>query len=460
MLKRVELSNFKTFRWGKVELARLTLVLGANGAGKSNFFDALRFLKSAGDGQSIRDAIEGHATTSQTAPAVPGVRGGGAGIPSFGSGSTEFELRVRMEVARDLLDYQVRIDTSTYRIVSEELRSRRHPGPYVFSTHPETGPLEQRPDSPAIVARFHKETPGLNPRREFSPYEFIISQFRERRAESRVNEAVAEAARAELASLRLLELRPEILREYSPLGRSELGEHGENFAAVVWQLLQDVRIAEQRRRLRDRESAVRHDLGSSEVTRLDLRADTKGGARDDALRESELRLSAIRRWLSELTPRAVTDLSVVRAPTGEAIFALEEDGHGEPIPARSLSDGTLRFSALTFAALGMTGRQTLIIEELENGINPVRLSLLIRMLEQTTESSPDVQVIASTHAPGLLDYASKSTAENAIVIGWNAAKNCSHPVRLADMPGLSTLTDNKTLGDLQAEGWLQLAADR
>lgn len=432
--------------------------------GKSNLFDAFRFLKSVGDGQSIRDAIEGHATSSPTAPTVPGIRGGASGIPSFGSDSSEFELKVSITADGDDIAYAVRVDASTYRVVAEELRSRRHPGSYVFSTHPDTGPLEQRIDSPAIVARFHKETPGLNPRREFSPYEFILSQFRQRRAESRVNEAVAEAVRAELASIRPLELRPEVLRQYSPLGRSELGEHGENFAAVAWQLLREVetghaRLVYLKRRREQRERQLALSLTNDRAQRADENWEPEL-YNEEELAEPGDRLNAIKAWLSELTPRRIEDITVEQAPTGEVIFALTEEGHEKPITARSLSDGTLRFAALVFAALGVRGRQTLVIEEIENGINPARLAILIKMLEQTVDSFDNLQVIASTHSPGLLDFASKSTTAASIIIGWDAQNKCSYPLRLSDIPRLSEAVKETTLGALQAEGWLQFAANR
>jgi predicted ATPase len=170
-------------------------------------------------------------------------------------------------------------------------------------------------------------------------------------------------------------------------------------------------------------------------------------------------LDAIRAWLNGLVPRAVTELGYERAPTGEAIFAIREEGAEELVSARSLSDGTLRFAALTFAALGARTRTTLVIEEVENGINPARLSLLIQMMEQVTRSSTDVQVIASTHSPGILDFASRETGLAAVVVGWDAESMSSLPVRVGNIKALQELGDTATLGELQAEGWLQMAAN-
>src|SRR4051812_7381807 len=94
MLTSVRLTNFKSFRESHVPLAPFTLIVGANGAGKSNFFDALRLLHYVSEGSSIRDAIEGHTALDPSVTAVPEVRGGAAGIPHYLSESSVFRIAV------------------------------------------------------------------------------------------------------------------------------------------------------------------------------------------------------------------------------------------------------------------------------------------------------------------------------------------------------------------------------
>lgn len=466
MLRTLHLNNFKSFAASSVTFGPASLILGSNATGKSNLFDAIRLLKSVGDGQSVRDAIEGHVSYSPGSTEVSGIRGGSAGITHFRSDNKVFTLAVELLTVSGVVEYEVAVDAESYRVVKEELKAEDHPGPYVFSTHPETGHLEQRSDSPVIVARFYKGTRGLNPRREFSPHQFILSQFRGRRAESRLNEDIAAFARAELASFRHLELRPEVLRQYSATGRFEMGEHGENFAAVVSQLRQE---AEAERRLLQRlERTHSHwdrvdEKGTrqgqrirADINFLEGQLDEKTQGDGSALK----RLAAIRSWLSELTPAPVEDIAVQTAPTGEVIFALTEGGAWkQTVSARSLSDGTLRFAALAFAAVGARGRQTLIVEELENGMNPARLSLLVRLIEQSAHADEAVQVIASTHSPTVLDFASQELVSSSTVIGWDSESGCSRPVGLRSITSLESILEDTTLGTLQAEGWLQFAVN-
>ncbi len=437
MIKKLRLKNFKSFRDSIVQFGPVSIVLGVNGAGKSNLFDALRFLKAIGDGLTVRDAIDGHISTGAAITTVAGVRGGASGLTHYRSESRVFRLEVDVTVDDDVIQYAVEVDATNRVVLNEQLASQKHPGEYVFNTDPRTDPLEQARDTPVVTARFYKKTRGRNPRRDFSPNEFIISQFVSRKAESSLNEVVADAVREEFSSLRPLELRPEVLRQYSPLGRTELGEHGENFAAIVWQLKRDARpVIVNRRQPGGEVEAVRHQN-----------------------QEAVGRLEAITGWLGELTPRAIVSIDTQSAPTGEVIFAVKEEPFQQKVTAPSLSDGTLRFAALALATVGSTGRQTLVVEELENGINPARLALLVRMVEQAASLDSNVQVIASTHSPAVLEYASDGTIKASTVIGWDYEQMASKPARLSMLPNLESARKQRSLGELQSEGWLQLAAE-
>jgi len=434
LIRQVRLRNFKSFVDESVALGPFSVVVGSNGAGKSNFFDALRFLRSIGEGRSVRDAVEGHAPPGSFSPLVSGIRGGGIAATHFGTTAKSFSIDVTIEVGSQVIDYFVEVDVARHRVVNEELKSTKHPGSYVYSTRPDTGPLEQKEDSPVIAARFHKATRGLNPKRDFSPSEFVLSQFTSRRAESKVNEDVADMVRGELSSIAPLELQPDVLRKYSPIGRYEMGEHGEYFAAAVLKLNEDAEEP------------------------VDYVADGDGQYYPVFDETALARRDSVLAWLSQITPREITSLRTESSPTNEVIVSVEESPYARPITAPSLSDGTLRFAALALATVGSAGRRTLLIEELENGINPSRIALMIQMFEQVTDGDELLQIVASSHSPSILDYASPSTQRNVVVIGWDDDLNSSRAVVLHDLPGLTEALKTETLGSLQEEGWLQAAA--
>jgi hypothetical protein len=81
------------------------------------------------------------------------------------------------------------------------------------------------------------------------------------------------------------------------------------------------------------------------------------------------------------------------------------------------------------------------------------------MLETAARDIDGAQVVATAHAPGLLTFLSRETIKDVIVMGWDYDNECTHPVRLIDLPDIANLSASSTLGELQQEGWLQLAAD-
>ncbi|MEN9579418.1 MAG: hypothetical protein RJA70_2427 [Pseudomonadota bacterium] len=59
MWRRVEIKNFRSIEHAKVDLAPFTMVVGANGSGKSNFVDALVFLRDIAGDASVAVATRG-----------------------------------------------------------------------------------------------------------------------------------------------------------------------------------------------------------------------------------------------------------------------------------------------------------------------------------------------------------------------------------------------------------------
>src|SRR3954470_12662886 len=59
MLKRIRLKDFKSFVDEEVEVAPLTLLVGANASGKSNFLDAIRCLQGLVSGVTSSEVLNG-----------------------------------------------------------------------------------------------------------------------------------------------------------------------------------------------------------------------------------------------------------------------------------------------------------------------------------------------------------------------------------------------------------------
>ena len=83
---------------------------------------------------------------------------------------------------------------------------------------------------------------------------------------------------------------------------------------------------------------------------------------------------------------------------------------GTELPARALSDGTLRFLALSVLESDPDTSGLICLEEPENGIHPDRIPAILQLLqdiatdpdEPADETNPLRQVIINTHSPSVV----------------------------------------------------------
>ena len=108
---------------------------------------------------------------------------------------------------------------------------------------------------------------------------------------------------------------------------------------------------------------------------------------------------AVEKALCTLMP-GVEGIEIDISDLGEVELRIRENGIA--IPARVLSEGTLRMLGL-LALTGVRDAPALVgLEEPENGIHPERLRLIARLLE-TRADLDQTQCVATTHSPILLD---------------------------------------------------------
>ena len=161
-------------------------------------------------------------------------------------------------------------------------------------------------------------------------------------------------------------------------------------------------------------------------------------------------------WLSELTPMDVADFEFPRDPSGRVHLMLCE-ANGRKVSAYSASDGTLRFLAMLAALLGTNPAGLYFFEEIDNGIHPVRQSLLLELIEKQAAKG-EIQAVTTTHSPDLLTIVNDDTFENTSVVCRleDADDAIIRPV--AELPTARELrTSGRGLGGLLAEGWMETA---
>lgn len=114
--------------------------------------------------------------------------------------------------------------------------------------------------------------------------------------------------------------------------------------------------------------------------------------------------------LSALTGVGVRRVLVDTDDMRELITLKLEEPNGVELPARSLSEGTLRFLALAVLSEDPDAQGIVCMEEPENGMHPANLGAMVDLLrdlafdpfDETGDDNPFRQVIANTHSPSLV----------------------------------------------------------
>jgi predicted ATPase len=130
----------------------------------------------------------------------------------------------------------------------------------------------------------------------------------------------------------------------------------------------------------------------------------------ERLRRSEVRPGQVFAELANRLSALIEDIHELRIKDDERTETLTLEVRGRDgvfHPASSLSDGTLRFLVLATLGLDPEARGVLCLEEPENGIHPERIPAMVRLLRDIAiapehaagEDNPLRQVVVNTHSP-------------------------------------------------------------
>lgn len=405
MITELILHNFKNFRRETLDAGPLTVLVGANASGKSNIRDAFRFLHGIARGYTLSE-IMGEKWIEGGILQWRGIRGGVREVAH--APDTRFILVVSL----DFVDYKIEVDVGqngTPPYVVREWLSVGSPKEYESFSDSSAGAtslLEVRIPPGGKYRRSQVET--------FSAQRPILSQILERLADrndatGRRVKAVVKDTLATLGSMQFLDLAPDAMRLPSFPGQTILGDRGENLSSVLQAICAD-----------------------------------------------EQRKKTLIEWIRELTPMDATDFDFVPDQTGRILLTLVEQS-GQRTSAYSASDGTLRFLTIIAALLGPDPARFYFIEELENGVHPTRLHLLMQLLETHTATS-GVQVVATSHSPQLLGFLGETTLKNAALVYRLPGTVDAHIQRIVDFPDAREIIEQQGLTSLHAAGWLEDAA--
>jgi predicted ATPase len=408
VIEELRLTAFKNFRDAILPLGDLTLVVGRNGSGKSNALDGLWALGRLAEGGEVRDALDG----GREGPAV---RGGAAGCAPFGSSS--FSLGCTVRTGETTVDLDVTVQTEPLvQVVSERLGSG---GKQLLATE------APREDSSDITARWANEQRGPDPLLTFRASRLLATQVLSRVPATAAGRRVHLAAAQVLAALRavfVLDPVPHLMRLYVPRRDILLRRNADNLSAAVASLL-----------------------------------------------ENEDTRERLRRAVAQLNEQEVVDITISRSELDDVMLTLMEkfQGSGYPVPARIMSDGTLRFLAILtalmqapqaeatpehLAAEDAIGQRTVVVEEIEDFLHASQASMLIGLVRDEVKRDR-VRVLATAHSPALLDALEGDEHKNVIVC-QREADGTGSLTRLVDLPNYVDIISKGTLGRAAVDGQL------
>jgi predicted ATPase len=399
VITQIEIDGFKTFKDFKVELAPFQVIVGANGSGKSNLFDALHLLSRLAeddlatafqklrgrDFEQFTDLGEGkQADTIRLAVEMLVDR---KVRDDLGREADLTYTRLRYEVAITLGTDELGLNglfithESLASLPSDEDQWRKH---YDLANQNGWIPYEPKEQIYFIddtITSTRQFIPPISPpitqpvilllSDDGSSEQKIKDIFHSRDLRRTVLSSIttrdfphAFAAHEELRSLKFLQLNPEILRQPSSINAPRfLGQDGSNLAATLARIQSEDRFAW---------AAISLDLANvvPDLTHIEVRTD--------------------------------------KVQNTYTIWAYYQDGRS--FSSRVLSDGTLQLLALATLKNDPQFRGVVCFEEPENGVHPIYLKEIAQTLRNLATDLTDLdqaneplrQVLVTTHSTAFI----------------------------------------------------------
>ncbi len=379
MLTRLTVQGFKNLLDVDLCLGPFTCLVGENAVGKSNLFDAIRFLHLLAS-RPIPEAVS-TIRESRGRPARPGDLFTGFGgkraadeiriavemvvkpnaVDDFGVEAKASITSLRYEIAFELDEAEDRLVLKEEHLAPITLgQARKNLGPWAKPAFSDSVLLGARRGKAFISTtdlriQLHQDGHGGRKVPSAGSSRTVLSS-------ANADFPTALAAKREMESWRTLQLEPSSMRAPSLFtDPKQIDERGAFLAAALQRL-----------------------------------ARSRG---PDAWAD-------IAERVSRLVPE-MEELRVVADERTETYTAEIRGADGTFRPARALSDGTLRFLVLATLAVDPEVTGTLCIEEPENGIHPDRIADMTTLLDDLAvdpqsavgQDNPLRQVLVNTHSP-------------------------------------------------------------
>jgi predicted ATPase len=416
MITKLKLTNFKSFKKAEIVFGPVSILVGANATGKSNIRDAMRFLHGIARGYNLAEIIgEKYGEGGQLQ--WSGIRGGTREICFTGeltfSAGIEFIQKENSPSSASRYAYEIEVSCATNGSAPKVVRERLVVnGTIIYGSRSDSDQAiyltaKQEVDGGRL---YDFERPCLANQPLLSQVNWRATQAVVEKSPPRIqlakfNSAV-EATLQELESIRFIDFSPDLMRKPSIPGQVILSDRGDNLSSVLQAICE----------------------------------------------KPELKV-ALSHWVQELTPMDVVDFEFVPDAAGKVLVYLVEEGQRRT-SANSASDGTLRFLGMLAALLGPKPARFCFLEEIDNGIHPARLALLMDLLDNQSKSK-GIQIVASTHSPQVLRLIKSENLKFATLAYRLKGSTEGRLKPLPEIPNLLDVIKNKDIARLHESSWME-----
>lgn len=403
LLTRLEIDGFKNLKRFSVDFGPFTCIAGPNGVGKSNIFDAIQFLSLLADNTLIEAALKLRGSNAETADLRdlfwtdgnnqdksfkiaaemiidPNVKDDFGRPVEASSTFLRYEVQIgyeaspqkgnlgRIYLQSEVLSYitegesvkRLRFPHSARKFRKSAVRNKRRAKQGYISTHiSRDGYTEILVHQDGGSSGKPQKAPADN-----APRTIIAT------SNTSATPTIL-AARREMQSWRILSLEPTSMRGADRFQDDpHISPNGDHLPATLYRLA----LSDKKQKVYSRIAAELSDLVS--IKRIYVETD-------------EVR---------------------------QLLILMIEEKTGIKIPARSLSDGTLRFLTLCIINEDPESEGLICMEEPENGIHPAKLKAMVDLLhqlvvdinEEVCNENPMRQMIIATHSPSLVQLQDKN----------------------------------------------------
>ncbi len=413
MLTTFTFSNFKSFKEAQLPLGPLTVLIGANAAGKSNAIEALRLLSWLAQGQKL-SSIQYAVNSAERV-----VRGRTEDLCH--RGQSEFGLGCITDDSNwNRLTMQISIREGELHISAEKIDELAAAVPLYDMDQPSKG---LNTDAGVAYNNFARggNKPHVTVSDQMAVFAQLESAVRFETSHKKAQEAIPEVSKRFqnlLSNILFLDPVPASMRDYSFTNDKRLLGDGTNLSSVLFRLWGD------------ESDAVVEPYSTQRVEILE--------------------------FIQSLPEQDIEGLSFLHAPRGEVMLQLLETFGGAPVPydASLLSDGTLRVLAIVAAMLSAPEGSLVVVEEIDNGVHPSRARHLLNRIRSIAERRK-LRVLLSTHNPAMLDALPDAAVADVVFCYRDPESGASKLVRMHEIPDVPELLVQGPLGHLMTSGALE-----